>query len=123
MSGKIILGIDPGTTIMGYGIISVKGENVSLIDFDDLSLKKLDNHYLKLKKIFSSLSLIIEKYNPDVLVLNSFTQIPGKEMVEVTHFNNEGFFTKDELKNTQVQSAFYQHSGTKVVKRNLINNL
>lgn len=39
MSGKIILGIDPGTTIMGYGIISVKGENVSLIDFDDFSLK------------------------------------------------------------------------------------
>ena len=71
MSGKIILGIDPGTTIMGYGIISVKGENVSLIDFDDFSLKKLDNHYLKLKKIFSSLSLIIEKYNPDEIAIEA----------------------------------------------------
>ena len=71
MSGKIILGIDPGTTIMGYGIISVKDENVSLIDFDDFSLKKLDNHYLKLKKIFSSLSLIIEKYNPDEIAIEA----------------------------------------------------
>ena len=71
MSGKIILGIDPGTTILGYGIISVKGENVSLIDFDDFSLKKLDNHYLKLKKIFSSLSLIIEKYNPDEIAIEA----------------------------------------------------
>ena len=71
MSGKIILGIDPGTTIMGYGIISVKGENVSLIDFDDFSLKKLDNHYLKLKKIFSSVSLIIEKYNPDEIAIEA----------------------------------------------------
>ena len=63
MNSKIILGIDPGTTIMGYGIIKVTGENVSLIDFNDFSLKKLDNHYLKLKKIFSSLTEIIDKYN------------------------------------------------------------
>ena len=40
MNSKIILGIDPGTTIMGYGIIKVTGENVSLIDFNDFSLKK-----------------------------------------------------------------------------------
>ena len=64
MNSKIILGIDPGTTIMGYGIIKATGENVSLIDFNDFSLKKLDNHYLKLKKIFSSLTEIIYKYNP-----------------------------------------------------------
>ena len=51
MNSKIILGIDPGTTIMGYGIIKATGENVSLIDFNDFSLKKLDNHYLKLKKL------------------------------------------------------------------------
>ena len=65
------MGIDPGTTIMWYGIFSVKGENVSLIDFDDFSLKKLDNHYLKLKKIFSSVSLIIEKYNPDEIAIEA----------------------------------------------------
>ena len=71
MNSKIILGIDPGTTIMGYGIIKVTGENVSLIDFNDFSLKKLDNHYLKLKKIFSSLTKIIDKYNPDEIAIEA----------------------------------------------------
>ena len=71
MNSKIILGIDPGTTIMGYGIIKVTGENVSLIDFNDFSLKKLDNHYLKLKKIFSSLTEIIDKYNPDEIAIEA----------------------------------------------------
>ena len=71
MNSKIILGIDPGTTIMGYGIIKAIGENVSLIDFNDFSLKKLDNHYLKLKKIFSSLTEIIDKYNPDEIAIEA----------------------------------------------------
>tara|TARA_X000000950_G_scaffold115542_1_gene145127 strand:- start:186 stop:737 length:552 start_codon:yes stop_codon:yes gene_type:complete len=71
MNSKIILGIDPGTTIMGYGIIKVTGENASLIDFNDFSLKKLDNHYLKLKKIFSSLTEIIDKYNPDEIAIEA----------------------------------------------------
>ncbi len=71
MNSKIILGIDPGTTIMGYGIIKANGENVSLIDFNDFSLKKLDNHYLKLKKIFSSLTEIIDKYNPDEIAIEA----------------------------------------------------
>ena len=71
MKSKIILGIDPGTTIMGYGIIKVTGENVSLIDFNDFSLKKLDNHYLKLKKIFSSLTEIIDRYNPDEIAIEA----------------------------------------------------
>ena len=71
MNSKIILGIDPGTTIMGYGIIKATGENVNLIDFNDFSLKKLDNHYLKLKKIFSSLTEIIDKYNPDEIAIEA----------------------------------------------------
>jgi len=95
------------------GMNIAKGEYITHVDADDWILKDALNTIL----------LRIEKYKPDVLVLNSFTQVPGKDMVEVTHFNNEGFFTKDELKNTRVQSAFYQHSGTKVVRRSLINNL
>lgn len=95
------------------GMEIAKGEYITHVDADDWIL----DHAL------NSILLKIQKYNPDVLVLNSFTQVPGKEMVEVNHFINEGFFTKDELKNTEVQSAFYQHSGTKVVRRSLINNL
>ncbi|MBT7528059.1 MAG: crossover junction endodeoxyribonuclease RuvC, partial [Flavobacteriaceae bacterium] len=49
---KIILGIDPGTTIMGYGIIHIKGSDMHLIQMGVLHLSKLNSHELKLKKIF-----------------------------------------------------------------------
>ena len=48
---KIILGIDPGTNVMGYGLIKVEGSELTLIEFSDISLKKYDDHYLKLKQI------------------------------------------------------------------------
>ena len=47
---KIILGIDPGTNVMGYGLIKVEGSELTLIEFSDISLKKYDDHYLKLKE-------------------------------------------------------------------------
>ena len=46
---KIILGIDPGTTIMGFGLIKVVDKKMELIVLDELMLKKYDDHYLKLK--------------------------------------------------------------------------
>ena len=49
---KIILGIDPGTTIMGYGIISVVGNKMTLITLGETQLSKYETHYLKLKVIF-----------------------------------------------------------------------
>ena len=50
---KIILGIDPGTNILGYGIIHVKAKKLSLINFGVIHLSKLETHPDKLKKIFS----------------------------------------------------------------------
>ena len=40
MSEKIILGIDPGTTIMGFGIIKIKDRKMSLIEMNELNLTK-----------------------------------------------------------------------------------
>ena len=68
---KIILGIDPGTNVMGYGLIKVEGSELTLIEFSDISLKKYDDHYLKLKYIFSGLTQIIEKYNPDEIAIEA----------------------------------------------------
>ena len=48
MAEKIILGIDPGTTIMGFGIIKVKDKKMSLILMNELNLTKYKDHYLKL---------------------------------------------------------------------------
>jgi crossover junction endodeoxyribonuclease RuvC len=48
---RIILGIDPGTNIMGYGLIQQNGNKIQLITMGVLKLTKYDNHALKLKKI------------------------------------------------------------------------
>ena len=52
MPEKIILGIDPGTNIMGYGLIRIVSNRAELITLGVLHLGKVDGHALKLKKIF-----------------------------------------------------------------------
>ena len=64
-SEKIILGIDPGTLILGYGIIRVKGNSFSMTEMGVLHLNKLGDHTLKLKKIFESTLELIDQYHPD----------------------------------------------------------
>ena len=68
---KIILGIDPGTNIMGYGLIHIKGEKMDLIQIGILHLSKLKTHELKLKKIFERTLAIIDEYKPDELAIES----------------------------------------------------
>ena len=58
---KIILGIDPGTTIMGFGLIKVVNKKMSFIQLNELILKKYDNHYLRLKHIFERTIELIDK--------------------------------------------------------------
>lgn len=65
MTEKIILGIDPGTLFLGYGILKVKGNQLSLVCLGEVRLNKLENHQLKLKKIFERISSLIEEYKPD----------------------------------------------------------
>ena len=68
---RIILGIDPGTNIMGYGLIQQNGNKIRLITMGVLKLTKYDNHALKLKKIFERTLGIIEEYKPDELAIEA----------------------------------------------------
>lgn len=68
---KIILGIDPGTTIMGFGLIKVIGKNMEFIQMNELLLKKYDNHYIKLKLIFERTIELIDTYNPDEIAIEA----------------------------------------------------
>ena len=61
---RIILGIDPGTTIMGFGIIKVVGKTMQFIQLNELNLKKYSDHYLKLKLIFERTIELIDTHNP-----------------------------------------------------------
>ncbi len=71
MVEKIILGIDPGTTVMGYGLIKVVGKNMEVIVLDELLLSKYDDHYLRLKKIFEKTIQVIENYKPDEIAIEA----------------------------------------------------
>ena len=68
---KIILGIDPGTNILGYGIIHVKAKKLSLINFGVIHLSKLETHPDKLKKIFERLDQIFKEYRPDEMAIEA----------------------------------------------------
>jgi crossover junction endodeoxyribonuclease RuvC len=68
---RIILGIDPGTSVMGYGLISVKGKNMSLIVMGILDLRKQSDHFTKLRNIFSRTIQLIDEYHPDELAIEA----------------------------------------------------
>ena len=68
---KIILGIDPGTTIMGYGLLKIAGTKPQVITMGVIDLRKYDNHYLKLRRIFERVIGIIEAYLPDELAIEA----------------------------------------------------
>ncbi|WP_162415960.1 crossover junction endodeoxyribonuclease RuvC [Cyclobacterium roseum] len=68
---KIILGIDPGTTVMGYGLILVRGNSYSVLQFGVIHLKKYSDPALKLKKIFDKISGILEEFSPDAMALEA----------------------------------------------------
>lgn len=68
---KIILGIDPGTTIMGYGVLRVAGVKPEMIAMGIIDLRKFGDHYLKLRHIHERVLSIIESYLPDELAIEA----------------------------------------------------
>ena len=68
---KIILGIDPGTTIMGYGLLKVVGTKPQVMTMGVIDLRKYGDHYLKLRRIFERVVGIIEAYLPDELAIEA----------------------------------------------------
>ena len=71
MAERIILGIDPGTTIMGFGLIEVKKGQMQLVQLNELQLSKYSDHYLKLKLIFERTIELIDNYHPDEIAIEA----------------------------------------------------
>jgi crossover junction endodeoxyribonuclease RuvC len=70
-SERIILGIDPGTSITGYAVIKTAGTIPELVVIGCIDLCKFDDHYLKLKHIFERTIGIIDEYHPDELAIEA----------------------------------------------------
>ena len=68
---KVILGIDPGTNLMGYGVLQITNSKPSVITLGVIDLRKYANHYLKLAHIHERVSGIIQSYLPDELAIEA----------------------------------------------------
>ena len=68
---KIIMGIDPGTNILGYGVILIDSRRVQYVDMGVIDLRKEKDHFLKLNRIFKEVGQLIERYSPDDLAIEA----------------------------------------------------
>lgn len=68
---KIILGIDPGTNVMGYGVIKVVGTKASLVTMGVIDMRKEGDMYLKLGHIFQRVNGIIDSFLPDEMAIEA----------------------------------------------------
>ena len=71
MAERIILGIDPGTTIMGFGLIQVQKGQMKFMQLNELQLSKYRDHYLKLKLIFERTVELIDNYHPNEIAIEA----------------------------------------------------
>lgn len=71
MSGRVIMGIDPGTNFMGYGFIKIERATPTCIAYGVIKLSKFSDPYQKLSHIFSRVSSLIASYKPDEVALEA----------------------------------------------------
>jgi len=68
---RLILGIDPGTNILGYSMLEISGNSMKLVEMDVLRMDKLGDHYHKLKGIFLGIKKIIRECHPTEMAIES----------------------------------------------------
>lgn len=62
---KTIIGIDPGTNLLGFGVIRVSGKDVSFVDMGVVDMRKEKDHFAKLSKLAVEMDRILDAYSPD----------------------------------------------------------
>jgi len=68
---RIIMGIDPGTNVMGYGLLGVNGRKPEVIVMGVIELNKFESHYMRLHRIFERVTGLCEHYLPDELAIEA----------------------------------------------------
>lgn len=68
---KIVMGIDPGTNVMGYGILGINGRDLSPVILGVIELNKVGDHYLRLARIYERITGLIDQYLPDELAIEA----------------------------------------------------
>ncbi|MBD5304209.1 MAG: crossover junction endodeoxyribonuclease RuvC [Muribaculaceae bacterium] len=68
---RIIMGIDPGTNVMGYGVLGISGKKVEVVVMGVIQLSKFESHYKRLHRIFERVTGLVEQYLPDELAIEA----------------------------------------------------
>lgn len=68
---RVIMGIDPGTNVMGYGILGVSGKTPVCIVMGVIKLNSMESHYRRLNRIYERVSSLVEQYLPDELAIEA----------------------------------------------------
>jgi len=68
---RIIIGIDPGTNIMGYGILGVNGKKPQMVSMGVVKLNRFESHYLRLRRIHEGVTALINRYLPDEMAIEA----------------------------------------------------
>lgn len=68
---RIIIGIDPGTNVMGYGILRIVGKKPSMLAMGVIKLSRFETHYLRLRRIFDGVQSLISQYLPDEMAIEA----------------------------------------------------
>lgn len=71
MTEKIILGIDPGTNVMGYGVLKSVGNKASMVSMGVIDMRKMSDPYLRLGYILKRVTGIIDEYLPDEMAIEA----------------------------------------------------
>ena len=71
MDGAVILGIDPGTNLLGFGVIRACGGRAEYVDMGVLDMRKDKDPYHKLRQIYDTVTEVCRNYRPDVMALES----------------------------------------------------
>lgn len=68
---RVLLGIDPGTTVMGYGVIRQVQQQLTVVQYGVIHLHRYTTHALKLQKIFERVRMLVEDFKPDEMSLEA----------------------------------------------------
>ena len=68
---RVIIGIDPGTNVMGYGLLGINGKKPQLVAMGVIKLSKFDDHYMRLRRIYERVSGLVKQYLPDEMAIEA----------------------------------------------------
>ena len=68
---RVIIGIDPGTNVMGYGILGINGKKPQLVAMGVIKLSKFDDHYMRPRRIYERVSGLVKQYLPDEMAIEA----------------------------------------------------